>query len=66
MNPCTWATAYSSKDNEDFKCAIQDMQVRKIETIFETQAQISNLTHRDHEINGLERSIGLDKWSLEQ
>ena len=47
-----------SKDEDDFKRAIQNMEVRKIETIFETvQAQISNLKNRDQEIHGLEEQV---------
>ena len=49
------ATVHVSKDEDDFKRAIQNMEVRKIETIFVTvQAQISNLKNRDSEIHGLE------------
>ena len=46
---------------EDFKRAIQNMEVRKIATLFETvQAQISDLKYRDHEIYGLEEQLD---WS---
>ena len=44
MNSCMWAKVHLSKDEADFKRAIQNMEVRKIETIFEiVQAQISHL-----------------------
>ena len=58
MNSCVWATVYLSKDEEDLKRDIQNMEVRKIETFFETvQAQSSNLKNRDHEIHGLEETV---------
>ena len=47
-----------SKDEEDFKRAIQILEVRKTETIlFTVQAQISSLKHRDHARCGLEEEV---------
>ena len=58
MNSCMCAAVYFSKDNEELTCAIQDMEVRKIETIVETvQAKISNLKYRDQEIYGPEEAV---------
>ena len=48
MNSCMWAVVHLCKDIEELKCAIQNMEVRKIESIFETvQAQISRLKFCD-------------------
>ena len=59
FNSCMWATVHLSKDEDDFKRAIQHVEVRKIETNFEmVQAQISNHWAR--------RTSGVDKWSLEK
>ena len=42
MNSCMWAAAHLSKDEDDFKRIIQNMELQKIQTIFETvQAQVS-------------------------
>ena len=61
------ATVCLKKDEDDFERAIQNMEVRPVETIFETvEVQISNLKNRDHEIQGLEEKGELDKWSLEK
>ena len=58
MNPCTWAAEILSKDEGDFKRAIQKLVVWKIETIFETvQTPISTLKHRDHEKHGLGEEV---------
>ena len=47
-----------SLSTELFKRVIQNMEVQKIHTIFETvQAQISNLNIRDHEIHGLDEQV---------
>ena len=54
MNSCMWATVHSSKDEDDVKRIIQNMEVQKIQTVFETvQARISNLRFRDQEICGV-------------
>ena len=54
-----WPAVYLSKDDEDFNCTIQNMEMLRIETICETmQAQISNLKYRDQEIHGLEEAVG--------
>ena len=53
MNSCVWATVYLSKDENDFKRIIPNMEVQKTQTIVVTvQAQISNLQLRDQEIYG--------------
>ena len=52
------AIVYLSKDNEEFTCAIQNVEVRKIETIFErVQARIGILQYRVHQIYGLEETV---------
>ena len=58
MNSCMWATVHSSKDEDDVKRIIQNMEVQKIQTVFETvQAQISDLRLRDQEICGLSEHV---------
>ena len=40
MNSCMWAAVYLSKDDEDINCIVQNLEVQKIHTVFETvQAQ---------------------------
>ena len=59
MNSCTWAPLYLSRDDEDFKCTIQNMDMRKIDA--DQQPQIlwsGNLR------TGI--SSGLGKWSVEK
>ena len=66
MHSCSWAAEHLNKDEGDFKRNIQNMEVPKIQTIFETvQVQISNFQPCDHEVYGL-RTRGLDWWYLER
>ena len=58
MDSCLWATVHFRKSEDDFKRVIQNTEVQKIQTIFETvQAQISNLKNRDHEIHGFDERV---------
>ena len=45
MTSCMWATVYLSKDNEEFKCAIQNVEVRNREAIFETVQALSAISN---------------------
>ena len=58
MNSCIWATAQLSKDEDDFKRMIPNVEVQKIPTIFETvQTQVRNLKFRDQDIHGLSEQV---------
>ena len=63
MNSCVWASVHLSKDEDVWKRIVENLEVQRIQTVFETvQAQISNVRLRDQEISWPIRASGLDRW----
>ena len=60
LKSCMWATVHLRRDEDKFQRIIQNLEVQRIQTVFETvTVQISNLRLRDREIYGLSKNVDL-------